>query len=291
MKKILSILSVASLLLSGCLKDDRINEYSNLGQTIELPGHGLANFSGDAVIAAGQTDPMVFKIVTYVSSENPPSSNVNYTLGLDDTKRTAYNSSGAGLIYELAPDSIYSFPVKSGVIPAGSRSHELSITFFPDKVDPSKTYMLPIVIKDGGGVKVSGNLSTVYYHLIGNPLAGSYLWDFYRWNIATPTGAPGTTWVGEPITLLPVSPTIVEAPSGYFIQPRYRLEFTNTGGVLSNFSVTINAADNADLIANGVTVTDGPNIQIANPVTKRFRFQYQVFNGTAFRYLIDEYYK
>lgn len=291
MKKILSILPITAFFLSGCLKDDKVTDFSNLGQTIELPGHGLAGFSGDAVIAAGQTDPIVLKIVTYVSSENAPSSNVNYTLGIDDTKRTAYNSSGAGLIYELAPDSIYSFPVKTGVIAAGSRSHELTITFFPTKVDASKTYMLPITLKDGNGVKISGNLSTVYYHLIGNPLAGAYKWDFQRWNLAAPSGSPSTSWVAQPVTLLPASPTVVEAPSGYFIQPRYTLAFTNTGGVLSNFSVTINAADNATLIANGVTVTDGPNIQTANPVTKDFKFQYQVFNGSAFRYLIDRYYK
>jgi hypothetical protein len=47
--------------------------------------------------------------------------------------------------------------------------------------------MAPISIVDASGKGLSANLNTVYFHTIGNPLAGQYSYDFYRWNVADTT--------------------------------------------------------------------------------------------------------
>jgi hypothetical protein len=90
---------------------------------------------------------------------------------------------------------------------------------------------------------------------------------------------------------VPLSATEVEVPTGYFTQPRYIISFKDNGGTLSDFEVKFNADDLKYMADNGVVVTDGPNILIADPVAKRFKFQFVVSTGTANRYLIDEFYK
>jgi len=50
------------------------------------------------------------------------------------------------------PDSCYSWTDVTVSIPAGERVATVSgLTFYYDKIDASKNYMLPIGILDGGG--------------------------------------------------------------------------------------------------------------------------------------------
>ena len=69
------------------------------------------------------------------------------------------------------------------------------------------------------------------------------------------------------------------------------VKFTNNNGTLSGFTAEIEPGDLAYLISQGITIVEGVNVELADPILKSFRFQYQVFNGTAYRYIIDAYYK
>ncbi|HVZ26682.1 MAG TPA: hypothetical protein VG842_11525, partial [Sediminibacterium sp.] len=116
-----------------------------------------------------------------------------------------------------------------------------------------------------------------------------YSWDFTRYNVPSmdPSQLSSLSFTGQTTTILATSPTSLEVASGYYIQPRYEISFTNNGGVLSNFQVSLNPDDVAVMASGGVTVTSGPTILVADPVGKKFSFQYT----TNSRYVIDTYYK
>jgi hypothetical protein len=294
MKKILSVIIILSFFLTSCLKDSTINTEGGListGTIIELPYTGLAYFNAKTVLTAGVTDDIVEPIVINIANSRGTlfSKDLNVTLAVNDALRVAYNTAN-GTDYQAMPVTGYSFPVKAGVIPAGQNLDTLYVTFYPEKIDPTKNYMLPIQLTDAEGQVISGNFSVAYYHTIGNPLAGNYNWDFYRWNNATGTGTD-VGFKGDVTTFLPIDPTTITVPTAYYIAPRYILSFTNTAGVIGNYQLIVNPDDVKTMADAGVTIVDGPTILVANAVTGQFKFHTTYFNGAAYRYLIDDYYK
>ena len=295
MKKILSAIIMLSFFLTGCLKDTTINSDGGLPSTpttIQFTYSGLEYLGQASVLTAGVTDPITNNMIVNVAGRSALSKDLAITVGVDDAKRVTYNAT-SGTKYDAMPDSCYSLPVKTGIVKAGHYLDTLAVIFYPDKIDPSKNYMLPITLKDAEGQIIASNFSTYWYHTIGNPLAGNYNYDYSRWNTIDGTGPlHGSSFTGQVTTFLPVNPTLIQVKTSYFTKPRYQLSFTNTAGVLSNFSLQFNPDDLQTLFtANGITVLDGPHILLADPVTGHFKFQYIVFNGSANRYLIDDFYK
>jgi hypothetical protein len=300
MKKLLIILFILPVFFSSCLKDTTITTDGGLASistmaelvSYNTPGNygaGLEHFGADAVLTAGQTAPIVIPIAVNIAS-NPVKSDVKTTLAINDAARVTYNGSNTTKFNAL-PDSCYSFASKIATVKAGYNLDTVYLTIYPAKVDPSQNYMLPVTLTDASGLSISSNFSTAYFHMIGNPLAGNYTWNFTRWNNQTGTGTPsGASFTGNTQTMLPVDPTTVSVKTGYYKQPQYVLSFTNNGGTLSNFSLSFNPDDVTNLFtADGITITDGPYIDLADPVSKHFKFHYIVWNGSAYRYLIDEY--
>jgi hypothetical protein len=297
MKKILAAATFITAILTGCLKDTTINTngLKSTSTNIEIipyssspfTGAGLENFSNSAILASG-TAPLTLFFVVNVAGTNGSalSKDVTLTLGYDDAARVAYNATSTDQ-YVAMPDSDYSFPVKTGTIKAGSYLDTFYVTFYPAKIDPTKNYMAAITLMDAQGNSISGNFKTVYFHTIGNPLAGTYVWDFTRYSSPTITTPDGNSFTGHSTILSPASPTLLEVKSGYYTGPRYEISFTNTGGVLGNLSVTLNADDISGWPAAGVTLVSGPFVDKADFVNKAFIFHYT----TATRYVIDSYHK
>ena len=282
--------------LSSCIKN-RMGEtnFSGLQAIVQIPEGGMANFTATALTfpSTDAVDTARFRI--NFASTNVAGKDVTVTVGYD---ATAMGTVNAGLDpssqYVKFPDSTFSFTVTKVTVKAGQNySDPIPFVVYPSKIDPTKSYMFPISILDGDGNTISGNFGTVYYHVIGNPIAGNYLWDWTRWNNNDGSGSPtGSSFKGHPTVFSPDNPTTVEVPSGYFLGARYVLSFTNTNGALSNFQLILNPNDVTNqLTANSITVTEGPTIVKADPVTHEYIFHYSVFNGTAYRYLIDRYYR
>jgi hypothetical protein len=289
MKKIILICSIAvTVALTGCLKDDPNVDLSNVGTVVELPYSGLSNFGGDALNL--KTDTVQLTFTLNIASPYPPDHDIQVTVGVDPSLTAAFNSSHTDQ-YQNFPADAYVFADETVTIEKGTRLDSFTVTFYKQFLDPTISYMLPITIKDASGETISGNFATHYYHFIGNPIAGDYLWDFKRWPLQTPTGSPDISWDAEPITFAPDNPTTVEMPSGYYTQGNYVLSFTNNSGVLSDFHVVLSNSFLQDFAGAGITVTDGPNIMMADPITGVYEFQYSVFNGSAFRYVVDKYYR
>ncbi len=292
MKKLISSIAVVSLALTGCLKDKAVTDWSTLKAFLEMPYQGLEYFASDGIVTAGKTDPIVIPFTVNLASVNTMSTDLNYTVAVDDAKRTAYNSNASNPItdYILLPSAWYTISRTSGTIKAGKRLDTLYLTIGdPTLIDPSKDYMLPISLATAtGGVSLSGNFGTAYFHIIGNPLAGKYSWTYRRFQSADTTGVPLQN-ITQNTVCLPVTPTILQTPETYtqsFINPTggIELQFTNNGGVLSNFNTILDATTLADIPAGGFTLLDGPKlcspVQVVGTVATNFI-------GTHFRTYIQ----
>jgi len=291
--KVLLLTSLSALVLVSCLKDQPFLDVSNTAPIIEFSygttgASSVGNFGIDRTVSTLDT-----AIAVNVASPQVLDYPVTVTLKVDPSLLSKYNNVSGNTQLSMLPDSTYKYTTTTVTIEPGHRIGRIPITLYPNKINPSQSYGLPISIvsatgPSGQNLLVSSNAGIAMYAFIGNPISGSYNWDFSRWSSPVQSGPPdGTSFTGKKTTFVTVNPTQIEVASGYYIMPRYVVSFTNSGGVLSNFKVILNPEDVATMTAGGVTVTDGPNIMKADPVKGEYIFQYT----TATRYVIDRYYK
>lgn len=202
MKKSLNLKSLVAVMLlsitlffTSCVKNrnDGAVDFSQLAPIMQILEGGLAHFSASALLfpATDLKDSSGFH-VNYAATTTAPK-DIVVTLAYDAAALAAYNAANPTAQYAKFPDSIYKFTQTSVTIKAGQTYSDLVyITVYPNKIDPSKSYMFPISITDAQGVKISGNFGTIYYHVIGNPLAGSYNLVGTRYNYlgSVPYGGP-----------------------------------------------------------------------------------------------------
>ena len=292
--------------LTSCLKQSPINldpsQSVNFLQMEWLkPGgttinSGLPSFGVGALTFPGtDVSDTVTLFVAVDGPGTPTTKDVSVTVG-PDFKANLDNYKVDSIKYENMPDSVYHLINSNVTVKAGANGAQTKVVFFPSKIDPTKNYAMPLTVTSASGYSVSSNFGHIYFHTIGNPLAGAYKWDYSRWNGADQT-APfqSASFTGHSTTWLPDNGTKVEVQSGYGAQNgfnvRYVITFTNNNGVLSNLKVVINQNDiTGNLTPNGISLTGGPTIIAADLVNKKFHFSFQVNNGSAFRYLEDSYY-
>jgi Domain of unknown function (DUF1735) len=293
MKKIVIYILISSaIFMTGCLKDTPNVDFSGGSTIAELshasitpngaPSSGLSYFGAATLPVFSSLAPDTVTFDVNIASDYPPTSDVSVTVAVDDAKRVAYNATSS-VIFDAQPDSTFSLPVTTMVIKAGFRIATFTLIYYPAKIDPTKTYMLPITLTDASGITISGNLATIYFHVIGNLLAGSYSQEWIRYNTATQTGTPAYDLDVSPGIFIPVSPTEISVQSG--TGTFYYLSFTNNnppGGsdlsLLTDFVLTVSASDFA---ANGITLSAGPTIVLADPVDHKFTFNFGYLNGSG----------
>lgn len=293
-----SLLIVAvSVSLLSCLKDKAFMDVSNTQPIIEF----TSGTNGTSDLGNFGMDPTEAELDTAIALNIASPQLLNYpvivTLKVDPSLLGKYNGTAGNTKLSMLPDSAYRFKTVTDTIPAGHRISRVPLAIFPQKINSVQSYGLPIAIvsatgPNGQNLLVSGNAGVAFYAFIGNPIAGAYKWDFTRYNNNAPTGDPSSlSFTGQATLFTADNPNQVEVASGYYIQPRYVVHFSDNGGVLSNFKVTFNAQDVASMSTGGVTITDGPNIIKADPVNGIFQFQYIASTGSGPRYIIDKYYK
>lgn len=164
---------------------DKPKVYDQLGdngqQIVKIADYGGMDLGfGAANLVLDPSNPTVeFKFE--IDAAHVSNKDVTVTIGVDDNGVTRYNATVAdnpSAQYQLLAPASYQFSSTTAVIPAGSiYSNSITITFNPDEIDPALNLMLPVTITKitGGGnlVKAPGT-GTAYFHLIGNPLAGTY---------------------------------------------------------------------------------------------------------------------
>jgi hypothetical protein len=301
------LLSAVALSLSSCLKDSRFVDLSKVGTIVEFPTGGQTNFGQDAETSSADT--IIQQYAVNIASPTVPTTATTVTLSVNDPAIiSAYNAAYTAVSYLPMPQGSYTVSPTSLTVPAGQRSAVFTVTLYKNQLDPSKSYMLPVAIKSAGGLNISGNMGVHYFHFIGNPFAGSYTWNFYRYNNATGTGpTAGGSFYGASagqVTIYPVTPTEFQVVSGYYTQQvNYDVSFTQPDAThFENFQIVLNASDIANnWTPNGIALTQPavfgygitPAYAANTPYTYAqalafFTFQYQVNTGNP-RFLIDNY--
>jgi hypothetical protein len=288
----------------GCLEGDESNTppggqtpflimTNNASGAANNPISGLNYFGSQSLTfpSSHTKDSIVFFVALEGTGSASKDINITLTSPADALDDYFFKDS---IEYLMMPDSIYDIVSTSGTIVKGESYAEFMVYFYPSKFDPTQNFMLPIIPSNDADYKLSSNYGALYYHSIGNAIAATYNWTYRRYNNADTVGATSGTASG-PVLFSPVNPTTAEAYGGYAstvgLTAPYSITFTNNGGVLSNFKVSIDASLAGGLTANGITITQPPAFlkAVVTPTSRHFKIWYQVHNGTAFRTLIDEF--
>jgi hypothetical protein len=283
--------SLLALGLSSCLKDKPNTDFTSTqgtyvaeistastNGTTDAPSGGLQYFSGATLSFSGAPDPDTVWFTVNIASDYAPTKDIPVTLGVDQQALANYNASGPPTTFAVFPDTTYTMPTKTGTVKAGQRLDTFYVFFHPGKIDPTQSYMLPISITQANGTTISGNMGTIYFHAIGNPLAGSYTQEWIRYNTATQTGTPAFDDILSG-SFIPITPTEISAQSNTGVD--YLLSFSNNGGVLSNFTVAFPSSGAGSASRAGITITGGPTIVLADPVHRKFTFNFTYLNGSG----------
>lgn len=280
---------------TACLKDDGYDagQYGAIRNTsgekfVSLITGGLNNFAkSNILVSTSSPDVKTVEVIVSLDFGEKTTAPQTVKIGLNNALIASYNAANSKNFQPLT-STMFKLKATDLTIPAGEYYAKTTIEIFQDKLDPSQSYLLPITILEAPGAKLSSNLNTRYFNVIGNPFAGAYKHDFTRFNNADGSGAPnGLSYKAKDRTALPVTDKIISIPSGYFIEPNY-LVTANANGT---FSVILNPDDVKTMKDNGVEVVQQPKILKANAATKEFEFQFIVQAGANFRYIIDRYYK
>jgi hypothetical protein len=291
------LLSAAVLSLSSCLKDDsRYTDFGSSAPITYINLSGLAYFGQDAITDPG---PIVAKkMAITVGSKTAPSTATTVTIAYDPALVTAYNKTSTLVQYLPMPTNAYKISATTATIAAGKTTDtSIVVTFDKSKLDPTKSYMLPIKIVSSP-YTISGNMSIHYYHVIGNDFGGAYTHDFTR--------TPPANFTGHTDIFFPDSPTQFEVAGGYFTAAeRYVVSYTETGtypnATYSDFAISINPDDVTELTTAGISITSPPAIVGYTPgqtytyaqALQLFAngFTYAVVGGSGARVNLDQYVK
>ena len=301
-------LASAALSLSSCLKDDsHYLDLSTATPVVEFNYGGLAYLgSRDAIQSPYAIDTIQFAVS--VTTAQVPTTPTTIELAVDNSIITSYVAANPGIPYTPLPTTDYTLSTTKVQIPANQRVAIVTLYVNVAAIDPTQSYMLPIKIASTtGGYTISGNMSILYYHFIGNDFAGNYLWDYTR------TPANGN-FTGATATASPITPSEVQFPDAYYTGlVTYDFSFTKNGSgataTYTNLNVVLDAASVASqLTPNGISVTNAATF--ADPVTgastgkstltgtytyaqvvAMLTFTYEVVNSSGTRLIVDHFYK
>jgi hypothetical protein len=293
----LLLMLLTGMFFTSCVKDRNVGpDFSSTAPMLELktPQSNIAGqaYFGRAVIG---NLPDTVQFYANLAAAYAADRDIAVTIGVDPSRLDNYNADPANTLkYVLLPDSDYVILKTTGTIVNGQHIDSFQVAFFKDKIDPTTNYMLPIAITDGDGIQISQNQGLIFFHAIGNPLAGDYLQSWYRWNDAPDTtGAPNST-ISENVlvSVAPEDPTTIFLPEGYLTVNGLggvSLGFTNNNGVITDPFVFLNETTTDNLTSVGFTTLSGPTLvayEIKGDASNHyagtmFRIYYEVLNSSG----------
>lgn len=267
--------------LNSCLKDKGYKletDFSGLQDHVVLLNAGLGGIGASNV--GFTTDTAIVIIRANLTSVNPPTAPVVVTIAVDTTQIAAYNASHS-TAFVAVPDSAFTLTTTTLTIPAGQQYANTTISFYKSKLDPSVSYMLPVSIKDASGKALSSNENTRFFNIIGNPIAGLYEQYWSRWNASdSSSGAAGALYynsdVGTAVFAAKTSTEIAVESQG--TGETDIIDFTNTAGVLSNFTVSFPPGEAATLVLNSIST---PVLEFADPVKGIYTISFTYVNSAG----------
>ena len=298
MKRVLIIPFFAAILaLAGCLKGNDMNidpknttssflqmEYLKSGGT--NINSGLTYFGGGALTypAADLADTALVSIDLAGPVKAPK--DLAVTLG-PDANALQDNYSTDSIKYVAMPDSDYSIVTPNLTIKTGSRIASSMVIFYPAKIDPTKNFMLPLTATGSAGYTVSGNFGHIYFHTIGNPLAGAYNVTGSRINYVGAAGGAVASTVDlsgsgtNPKTAAPTNPTTV------------LMDYANFGSA-DQYTIKYDPAVSLTDITVSINITGVTNLGIDiaeyDPTTRTIHIKSHYTNATPSDRVIEEWF-
>jgi hypothetical protein len=302
MRRSLLIISAVLVLFAGtgCLKDTPTTDLTHLGTVIEMMypggaqdngvGTGMEFFTGDQITFSFLDAADTVWYYGNIAGPNTLSKPLTTGVAVDDSALQD-NFANDGLTYLPLPDSCYKIVQTSQTIPAGSRIDTFAIVIYPNKVDLTQNYGLPIQLS-APGYTVASNFSIMYLHTLGAPIGGIYNQSsVIYYDSAGPGGItlPTTNQVGPsgPTVFTPLDNSDIEVPSGDSTGISYVISFTNTNGVASGFSVSIDPGT----IPSHASIIGGPTLTPVAPGATTYTINYIVgYDNDAVQYNITDTY-
>jgi hypothetical protein len=295
MRRLLFIISAALTLVTGtgCLKDTPSTDLTHLGTVIEMMypagaqdngvGTGLEFFGGDQITFNSLDASDTIWYYGNIAGPNTLSKPLTTNVAIDDSALQD-NFANDGLTYTALPDSCYKIVQASGTIPAGKRIDTFAIVIYPDKIDLTQNYGMPIRIS-APGYTVASNFSIMYLHTIGAPIGGLYNQNTTIYYDSAGTGTPAQN-LNNPAIFTPLDNSDIEVSTTDSTALGYIVSFTNTNGaaVTGSFSVSIDP----NSIPKGVSIIGGPSIT-ANPTTGVYTINVIVNTGTEEKNITDSF--
>lgn len=292
-KYLIIIISVVSF--SSCLKDTPFLDLSNTQPIAEFSrGTTALALSSWGVLA--DTTEIDTAIAVDIASPQVLNYDVTFNIKFDPTLITKWNAANPNNQLQMLPDSCFSLPSTSVKVAAGYRYGKIPVKLYPQKIDPTVSYVMPFEIasttQSGQALTISNNAGVIMYAFIGNPIAGSYEQYWTRWNSADTSGGSSTAAAYNTdegtVTFSPNSPTEIQVTSSGTGETDI-IDFTNTGGVLSDFTVSFPSNTLTTLGLNSI----GPaKFMTVDPIHGIYQIYFPYVNGSgAARTIINTYIK
>ena len=225
---------------------------------------GLFYFGDQALLLDQAAEVQTIKFAVAIQGTSTYSKDIHVNV-VPNPEAADDNYSSDSIEYALMSNDQFKVLNTTPVIKAGERYVEVEVEFYPPNIDFTQSTIMPLTVTNDAGVDVSSNFGTLYLHIIGNPIAGLYTWDFIR----VPDG--GTGFTGHSTVFSPQTPTKVTVPTGYYDHANYIITFKNVDGlgVLTDFKAVLDPASvNGAWASNGIVVTSGPTITVSADYTK-----------------------
>jgi hypothetical protein len=181
--------------------------------------------------------------------------------------------------YFLLPDSTYEIPTTEINFTAGSRDADFTITFYPEKIDKSISYALPLALTTSDeSIIVSGNLGVAKLAFIGNPFAGKYLSTYTLYRQTDASGSMATNSYEN------VERTLEPLDSKNLLNKYPGFEWFGNTTIYHRLSVNANNTVNiqADPDAGVAIGPTAGKTSTYDPATQTFTLYYEYSNASGF---------
>jgi hypothetical protein len=287
----LYIIVLLAVVTFSCLEDRGYTDIINAvnSNQIILSWYGADGTPNNKTVALPPGEVVSnYKLTLSATSSHKINKDVTLSVGINPNTIGEVNQSitKESDKFLLLPADAYKIPSASATVTADTTEVPFIVTFYQDKIDKSKNYMLPLQIQNQEGAIVASNAGTAKLTFIGNPIAGGYTQQWIRYNNATGTGTPAFDQTFDAV-FAPTDATTIEVESGTGVI--YILTFKNSGGTLSNFKVSFDPKSVTDA---AITITDGPTIIQADAAAGKYEFNFGYLNSTgAARVIKDKFTK
>lgn len=182
--------AVASVMLTSCLKDTPITDYSDtsIKPVVLIPNGNWPSANQAATIAfEASNTPSVINLVARVSWSKPLGKAIDVTFTKNTAAIAEYNTKFGTNYVEMNADA-WALTSNKVTIPADANEASIPLQIFSSKVDLSKENMLAFNISDASGETISSNFKTIVFPVgVKNRFDG--VWDLTK--RATGWGAYG----------------------------------------------------------------------------------------------------